>query len=345
MGRRRRRIYEWLPVGAYAKGRAFVYRQYIGVLEGKPVFKPDQYLCSINAPRSQFWTAYERVTGVRKDTLAWLLTAYLESDQFKDKAERTRSAYKGYAATLKAQRVGRELFGDVELIRIDMVTIRTYLDNYRDSKGVRAPISANRQIQFLKSAWNWALERHRHVPPNPCTGVALNKQTARTRYVTQEEFAAFKATTTGYIPVFMELAYLCRARWSEIAKLKASDLLDEGVRLARAKGSEGEITAYTPRLHYATEQAKAHNPTAPIPITGGKFLIHTKKGEPISQNAFQTAWGRAMRAWIAAGGERFTFHDLKAAGYSDMKMQSAGHRSGKMHKTYNRKLQIVEPPA
>lgn len=269
------------------------------MLEGKPVFKPDQYLCSVNAPRSQFWTAYERVTGVRKDTLAWLLTAYLGSDQFQGKAERTRGAYRGYAVTLRAQRVGRELFGDVELIRIDMVTIRTYLDSYRDKHGVRAPISANRQVQFLKSAWNWALERHRHVPPNPCTEVALNKQLPRTRYVTQEEFAAFKASTTAYIPLFMELGYLCRARWSEVAQLKAADILPEGIRLARGKGSEGEITAWTFRLRAVVQACQAFHAGAPAPLAGS-FLIHTRQGKAISQNAFQTAWGRAMRRVEAA---------------------------------------------
>jgi len=189
-----------------------------------------------------------------------------------------------------------------------------------------------------------ALERFRHVPPNPCTGVALNKQLPRTRYVTQEEFAAFKSAAKGSIPIFMELAYLCRARWSEIARLKVGDITPQGLRVVRSKGSEGEYTALTPRLHAATQAALAFNPNAPVPISGA-WLVHSKNGLRIKQNSFQTAWGRAMRDWIANGGERFTFHDLKAAGYSDMKTQSAGHRSGKMHKTYNRKLQIVEPPA
>jgi integrase len=180
------------------------------------------------------------------------------------------------------------------------------------------------------------------VPENPCIGVELNKQEARTRYVNQDEFQAFKATTSRYIPLFMELAYLCRARWSEVAALKVSDILDEGVRLERAKGSDSEITAWTPRLRAAVDACRAHHPDAPAPLSGS-YLIHDKHGLAIRQNAFQTAWGRAMRKWEAAGNERFTFHDLKAAGYSDQKKQDAGHRSDKMHSTYNRKLRIVEP--
>jgi integrase len=321
-----------------------VYRKYLGLLEGKPAFAPDVYLCSINAPRSQFWTSYEKATGVRRDTLAWLLDAYLASDQFKGKAEHTRESYRGYAVTLKAQRVGRELFGDVELERIDMVTIRTYLDNYRDKKGVRAPISANRQVQFLKSAWNWALERHRHVPANPCTGVKLNDQPARDRYVTEEEYAAAIALGTGYIPLVMELAYLCRARRAEVFGLKVADVGANGLVLRRAKGSEGEITAWSPRLLAVVDAARAYNQSAPTPI-GGAYLIHTRKGKSIGKNGFDSAWRRFMNKVEAAGIGRFTLHDLKAAGVSDQKSNWAGHKSSRMRKTYVRKLQVVEPPA
>jgi integrase len=333
-----------LPVGAYCKGRAFVYREYIGVLEGKPVFKPDLYLCSVNAPRSQFWTAYERVTGIRKDTLAWLLGAYLESEQFKGKAERTREAYIGYAVTLKAQRVGRELFGDVELIRIHMVSIRTYLDTYKDKHEKPAPISANRQIQFLKSAWNWALERYRHVPENPCIGVKLNKQPPRSRYVTDEEYAAAIALGHGFIPIAMELAYLCRARRAEVFSRTVSDCVGDGLILVRTKGSEGEITAWSPRLRAAVDAARALNQSAPTPI-GGAFLVHDRRGRPIGKNAFDSAWRRFMDKVEAAGIERFTLHDLKSKGVSEQKSNWAGHKSSRMRKTYVRKLQIVEPPA
>ena len=116
----------------------------------------------------------------------------------------------------------------------------------------------------------------------------------------------------------------------------------EGIIIRRGKGSEGEITAWTPRLRKAVDAARQINEAAPIPLSGA-YLLHDKAGLPITRNAFQSAWGRAMRKWEAAGNERFTFHDLKAAGYSDQKKQDAGHKSEKMHRVYNRKLRIVEP--
>ena len=120
-------------------------------------------------------------------------------------------------------------------------------------------------------------------------------------------------------------------------------VLEEGLRLERGKGSEGEITKWTPRLRKAVNECKAFNADAPAPLSGS-YLIHDKHGSPIKRNAFQSAWGRAQRAWKEKGGERFTFHDLKAAGTSNQKDNYAGHKSEKMRKVYVRKLQLVEPP-
>lgn len=127
--------------------------------------------------------------------------------------------------------------------------------------------------------------------------------------------------------------------------LRRSDELEDGLRLVRLKGSEGEITAWTPRLRAAVDAAKAFNAGAPTPISGA-YLIHDKHGHQINKNAFDSAWRRLMTKVEAAGIERFTFHDLKAMGASSQKDNFAGHRdkSGKMRKTYVRKLQIIQPP-
>ena len=107
----------------------------------------------------------------------------------------------------------------------------------------------------------------------------------------------------------------------------------------RKKGSISEITAWNPRLSAVVSRCKEFNKNAPVPIAGA-YLLHDGKGLPIKQQAFLSAWRRTMNKW---SGEHFTFHDLKAAGYSDQKKQEAGHRSPRMHDVYNRKLQIVEP--
>lgn len=329
MGRRRRRINEHLPKHVYRKGAGFIYRH-----DGK-----DTYLCKQTDPASMLWTAYERAKKAdHDDNLRWLVNTYLESPKFRELAPKTREAYAGYANTLLGFKTasGTE-FGDAPMDAITMITIRDFLDKYP------APISANRQIQFLKAAWNWVAQRH-PVPANPCAKVELNKQPARERYVDQVEYQQVLRMARGYLPAMMELAYLCRARRSEVSALRESDVLADGLRLKRGKGSEGEITAWTPRLRAAVEAARSIHPGAPTPIKGA-YLIHDKGGLPIKKNSFDSAWRRLMNRAIDAGLEPFTFHDLKAAGYSDQKEQWAGHKSEKMHRVYSRKLRIVEPPA
>lgn len=342
MGRKRRRINEALPPSVYRKRNGLIFRKYLGVVDGKPTFAKDVYLCAATATTAQIWTAYEVATGEQINTLRWLLKKYHDSQQFRELAKRTQGDYQGYRDKIigKTLKDG-SLFGDVPLSDIDMFTIRQYLDMYRDAKGNLAPVAANRHIQFLKAAWNWAKARHRDVPPNPCTGVKLNKETPRSRLITPDEYATALALAPGYLWIMMELAYLCRARVGEIRALQRSDELEDGLRLVRGKGSEGEITLWTPRLRAAVDRAIHCNNTAPTPI-GGAYLIHDKAGQPIKKNAFDSAWRRLMDKVEAKGIERFTFHDIKAMGISSHKHHHGGHRSAKMRKTYLRKLPSIE---
>lgn len=328
----RRRKNDGLPKYCRRRSYGVIYTPYLGRENGRTKWGKDVNLGPASMSVPEVWAAYERETKQERDTLRWLLAEYHGSEKFKSLQARTRADYEQYRKTLLLYPManGRP-FGQAKLDRIKRTAIQKLIDKYH------APIMVNRLVQYLKAAWNWGLNRY-ELPENPCVGVELNKQTPRTRYVSQAEFENFKPKG-GYIPLFMELAYLCRARWSEVAALRHSDLLDEGVRLIRGKGSESEITAWTPRLRAVVDDCLAFNQSAPVPIKGA-YLIHDKAGNPIKRNAFQSAWGRAMRKWE---GERFTFHDLKASGYSDQKKQDAGHKSDKMHKVYSRKLRVVQP--
>lgn len=342
MGRKRRRINQALPKYVYRKHDGFIYRPYHGVVDGKPTFGKDVYLCGKDAGTARIWAAYEQATGQKTNTLLWMLKKYHDSQQFRALAPRTQADYSGYRDKILSRPLADGvLFGDIPFSDIDMFSIRQYLDTYRDKTGRLAPVAANRHIQYLKAAWNWAVQRHQEVPPNPCTGVKLNKEQSRTRLVTLEEYETARELATGYLAIMIELAYLCRARRGEVTALLRSDETPDGLRLQRTKGSEGEVTAWSPRLRAAVDAAKCLNPAAPTPI-GGAYLIHNKQGKPISKNAFDSAWRRFMDKVEAKGIDRFTFHDLKSAGITRHKDNFGGHRSEKMRKTYVRELQIIE---
>lgn len=337
VGRKRSRASNQWPKGVYRKRGTLIYREYLGVVDGKPRFGPDIYLCDLDAPPSKLHQAYERITQHDQGSVSWLLKQYHDSPQFKKLGDRTQSDYADYRRLLTGYTManGRK-FGEAPMACVKRTTIRGYLDKYP------APIAANRHIQYLKAAWNWAAERHDNLPDNPCQGVRLNDQTPRERYITRTEYAAIHALTTGWVHWAMELAYLCRARRSEIVRLRASDVLAEGLRLRRGKGSAGEITQWTPRLRAAVEGALAHSYGTITPI-GDSLLLLNNDGSRITPAAWNSALGRLKPKMDELGIERFTLHDLKAAGYSDQVRQDAGHRSEKMHRTYSRKLRIVEP--
>ena len=59
------------------------------------------------------------------------------------------------------------------------------------------------------------------------------------------------------IQQMMELAYLLRARLSEVQTLQVSDVSDTHVRLIRLKGSEGELTCLSERLRAVVSDVRA----------------------------------------------------------------------------------------
>lgn len=312
----------------------YVYKAYLGRVNGRIKWGKPIRLCGLDAPMSEVWQAYERIVGQSPDTLKWLLKKYSESEQFALLTPVTQQGYEGYRRVIcnRPTRDGRS-FGDVALKDVTKRTLRKYLDSYE------AKTTGNRHIQYIKAAWNWGAQRFGSVPEvNPAIGVSLNKEVARDRYITDDEYkAVYECAESMRVPIFgpaMELAYLCRARRSEVFGFTLEDVREEGLLLRRGKGSMDEITLWTPRLRAAVEACKSIYPKAPRPIKGA-HLLHDRNGKPYTKNALDSAWQRVMKKANLA--EPFTYHDIKAKGVSDSDMQNAGmHKSKKMEAVYDR---------
>lgn len=334
---------KWPKYVTETKGR-IVWRAYLGCINGKPTFAKEIRLCKAPATDKAIWSHYLRATQQATDTLSWLLNAYHDSTQFQQLSPRSQTEYAGYKIKIESKKVKfYGCFGNTPYAAIKKTTIRKYLDSYRGKNGELAPVMANRHIQYLKAAYNWAVQRYDTVRNNPCEKVTLNSEEPRTRYVSDHEYTASiniaMSSGSPYLAAFMEFAVLCRARRSEIAAFTHADIGQEGMQLRRIKGSTGEITTWTKRLEGAVSYAKSLHSQAISPISG-TFLIHNKHGQPIKKNAFDSAWRRLMVKVEALGIERFTFHDLKAKGVTDHK-DHAGV-SDRMKKVYVRKLSKVE---
>ena len=290
------------------------FKPYLGRVNGKIKWGKTITIAPPDTPMSEVWRLYEEMVGDERQTLGWLLALYKDSDRFRELSPKSQKDYAKAIEKLTGAPVGNDRFGSIELRLIDKRSIRSYLDTYP------SPVAANRQIAVLKSAWNWVLERH-NVPDNPCIGVKLNREAPRQRYVTDDEFKTVLGMAPPPIQQYMELAYLLRARFSEVRNLTTEDVTDTHITLMRLKGSEGELCAISDRLRDAVSDVRA-NP----------YICHR-----YTESGFSSAWRRLM----AKVDNPFTYHDLKAKGISDHETNHSGHRSPAMRKTYVRKLQEV----
>lgn len=357
---------EKLPPRVYRDQSRYKYRPYLGRENGQPKYGKPIRLCGLDASISEVWQAYENLINKDNNTLSWLVGEYLKSGQFKELAGKTQYEYTGYSnLILDFKMKSGHRFGAAPLHKINKRVIRGYLDTYP------AKVSANRHVQFLSAVFTWGEERYPIVKSNPCTGVRRNREESRDRYIEDWEYAVtYACAKTMRNPLFapaMEIAYLCRARRDEIFSLTERNLKKDGVHLVRGKGSDDEITAWSPRLREAIAEAKKINIKAPIPINAPRYLMRRKDGGKYTKNALDSAWQRVMKKAKEVGailppelleeareaGARiacsrvmidggFTFHDLKAKGYTEAKHHSAGHRSARMHSVYMRKPELVE---
>lgn len=337
MGRKRKKESRNLPPYVYKSYGQYHYRLYEDGKLQSPV-----RLCSSEASVAEVWAAYESITEKEFGSLRWLLDAFVNSSEFRSLKIRTQKEYlrqKEFICKVKV--AGGKLFGDIPLRQITPPTIRKYLDG----RGATAPVSANREVAFISMAFSWGRE-YGKCSNNPCDGVRRNKEKPRQRYVTDDEYQLVYDLATKspqpWLPIAMELAFLCRARLGEVINLQLKHKQEEGLLLERTKKSRTQFILYSERLNAALEAAK----TLPG-ISFQKYLLHDKHGQRLKEYTFKSAWQRLMKKAVEIGlKERFTFHDLKAKGVSDFdgdKKLASGHRTGKMLDVYDRKPGSVRP--
>jgi integrase len=324
MPRPRSKLNRALPQYVYADKRRYIYR---------PPGQPGVRLCARDAPASEIWRRYEDLIGTdrRAQTVRWLCDQYLASDWFRRLAPRTRADYEASAAKVCAFPVEIDrrpaTLGELYHSELTRGLVRQFLDAYP------GPAQANRHRAMLSSAYAWAVERE-IADTNPCRGVRANTERPRNRYVTDAEYQAVYAIAPRHVRAAMELAYLCVCRKAEVLSLRPAQILPEGIRIDRTKGSIPNIVGWSDRLRDAIALARGT-------VASATHVLCTDRGQPVSTPGFNTAWKRAK----ARAGADWTFHDIKAKGYTDHNgdpHRVAGHKTN-LRSTYYRRLDVVEP--
>jgi len=320
MGRRRKANFN-LPPRMYFKHSAYYYVS----RENKWVRLSDD-----RAKAFAKWAEIEgetpRETGSIKP-LAGSMAALIEKYMVEVAPKKAKATYQGNVMEAKNL---NDVFGNMLVLEVRP----THIAKYLDIRGVKAPIRANREISLLSHIFSYAM-RWGQIDRNPCLGVAKHPEKGRDRYITDDEYEKVKAIANELIATVMDFAYITALRKGDILNLRLDQITEEGIWIKQSKTGSKQLYVWTSGLREIVDRAKSLK----RPIRG-LYLFCTRQGQPYSDTGFKAMWSRVQIKWALQGGNRFTFHDIRAKALTDAKrigldtQSLAGHASAAMTEHY-----------
>jgi len=316
-------------------------------------------ISSSQATIAEIWQAYEANQQNKQIvTFRTLSLDFQKTIEWRDLSHLTQNDYLDCHKQIINTKTGDNgvLFGDIPITSWTVGTVR----KYRDFRGEESKSRANKELAYISRICSWAYA-YEKIKTNPAKGVSKFAIKPRQHYAEEADYnfllQVAKESNYWYMPVAMEIAYLCRMRLCEVLDLTDANALPSGLLIKRRKGSKDNIVVWNDRLKQAWTTAvekrdsillKRHQP-AP---EKGYLFISERTGDVIKSNSMQTAKGRidniAAKKAEALGINyiHFTFHDLKRKGVTDTtgnKQEASGHRSAAMLNTYDVKPALVKP--
>jgi len=246
-------------------------------------------------------------------------------------ASSTRYQY-GYTLTTL-----RKVFGHMPLDGVRKMHLAAFLD------GHRAPVSANRAVSTLRSVYEFA--GRVGLTDYELPRLHRNRERARSRYVTADEFRRLREAADPHIAAAIDLAYLTAVRRGDMLALPVSAGSD-GV-LAWRQGKTGREVRFrvSGTLEVALWRLRASR-GAQVRRT----LVAKRNGRPYTGQGFGSVWDR-LRA--RAGLADIHWHDIRGTALADARDRGgidyaqavAGHdhRATTEGYTAGRRTQIVQP--
>lgn len=291
-------------------------------------------LCKLDTPKHkviQLWEAERKRLEQPTNTLNALAEEFFKSEHFLGLAASTQRDYRDKNAPKILA-----VFGKMDRNKVRPEHIRAYMDK----RGQKSRVQANREKSFLSMLYQWAYERGK-AKGNPCKGVRKFKEEARTRYVTDDEYAAVFKAADPVVKKAMEIAYCCGLRTADVLSMKRNQFQEEGIVVRQRKNGTTDIREWSPRLRAAID--------IPLPGTpSATYVIHNEHGQPFTYDAFRHHWKRAKDLAAERDCELrfdFTFHDIKAKAVSDYegnKQDFSGHKTASMVAVYDRRMKRVK---
>lgn len=323
MGRRRTNNLD-LPPRLYLKHGAYYYEQ--------PNTRRWIRLSDNKAEALVKWAEYEGTDSHENPTVRELFARYLVNVAAK-KAAST------YAGNIQESKKLLEVFGGMYP---DAITPH-HVARYMELRGLNSPVRANREKALLSSVFAYAV-RLGIVKTNPCRDVRGFKEKGRDRYITDAEFSAVLKLAGPKIGLMMRLAYLTAMRQQDLLALRLEQIDDDGIRITQGKTGKRQIFTWTPELRSIVDGALAMHPK----LNQRPWLFPSRDGAGYTSDGFKSLWNRVQQQWAKQGGERFTWHDIRAKALTDAKrlgrdaQSLAGHATSAMTEHYIKAREIEE---
>lgn len=181
-----------------------------------------------------------------------------------------------------------------------------YMDSRRSKDGKPVPVAARHEMALLGHVFAKAI-RWGTATSNPVRGMDLGPRSAKRAQVSIDQVEALKALAGERLAVAIDLAVSTGQRRGDLLALKRSQLTTDGIVFQQSKTGAGVLIEWSEDLKAIVDRAKQLAPQIP-----GEYLIRTRRGKPYTAEGFSAIWQRTMAKHEKAGGQRFSFHDLRS---------------------------------
>jgi len=207
--------------------------------------------------------------------------------------------------------------------------------------GKRGKIQRVRQLAVLSAAFTQAVSFWYILPSNVLRDVKRPKSVPRDRLIADEEFAAVRASAPLRVQLMMDLALRLGQRQGDLLDLKWSDIKDGEVHIYQGKTGKRLAIEITPDLK------RIFGKCWMLP-NRDEYVITRRCGGRYTSEGFRALWQRTINSYCKRGGQRFTFHDIRAlcatkCSSPEIAMKLLGHTSINMTlKVYRRGIERVK---
>ena len=254
-------------------------------------------LCRVADGEAALYAALAKVTTPGGATMKELFEAF-QTFGMLDLAPATQGDYRGYI-----KRSLLKVFGEMAPADVTSVDVAKYLEKRKRQK--HSPIG-NKEIACLASVFQYAI-RNGMATSDPTKGVKRNRVKPKDRYVRDAELDANMAKAPEWFEDYIQGLYLAGLRPGEGRALLKSQITPQGIRFEESKTGKVKLIAWSDTLRFHVTRASSRSPNSPHVFTG-------HRGGKLTKSGLNSAIRRLRKS---VGGERWTFHDMRAKAESD----------------------------